>query len=202
MFLIFVLWSKTNKYKSTKIFPPLLLKPTYICVLAMPRPKERSVKAPIFKKTTVLCPSKSYYSMTNLGAMVSGHSSSGTLEHSAHFMQPYKPADSLLPRNTWPRNKLFCLPERPDGISSNQHHYKYCCVLKRSFADTDWKIQGCRKGARSLLYKDNFLPIQKNSNESVHSFLVIEEVRGQLHTVIRKGLKTKTDKYKSFKNRE
>ena len=156
----------------------------------MPRPKERSVKAPILKKTTVLFPSKSYYSMTNLAAMVSGHSSSGTLEHSAHFMQPYKPADSLLPRNTWPRNKLFCLPERPDGISSNQHHYKYCCVLKRSFADTDWKIQGCRKGARSLLYKDNFLPIQKNSNKSVHSFLVIEEVRGQLHTVIRKGLKT------------
>ena len=169
MFLIFVLWSKTNKYKSTKIFPPLLLKPTYICVLAMPRPKERSVKAPILKKTTVLFPSKSYYSMTNLGAMVSGHSSSGTLEHSAHFMQPYKPADSLLPRNTWPRNKLFCLPERPDGISSNQHHYKYSCVLKRSFADTYWKIQGGRKRARIFIKISFYLYRKIAIKVSTHS---------------------------------
>ena len=201
MFLIFVLWSKTNKYKSTKIFPPLLLKPTYICVLAMPRPKERSVKAPILKKTTVLFPSKSYYSMTNLGAMVSGHSSSGTLEHSAHFMQPYKPADSLLPRNTWPRNKLFCWPERPDGMVIQSASLQILLCPKTELCG--YGLENSRRQEKGPdFYKDIFLPIQKNSNKSVHSFLVIEEVRGQLHTVIRKGLKTKTDKYKSFKNSE
>ena len=37
--MYFVLQSKTNKDKSTEIFPPLL-KPTYICACALPKAKK------------------------------------------------------------------------------------------------------------------------------------------------------------------
>ena len=57
----FVLWSKTNKDKSTDIFLPLLLKPTDIYSCAMRRAKKGQQKVPILKKTTGLCPSRSYY---------------------------------------------------------------------------------------------------------------------------------------------
>ena len=41
-FIKFVYKVKTNKDKSTEIFPPLLLKPTDICTRAMPRAKKVS----------------------------------------------------------------------------------------------------------------------------------------------------------------
>ena len=58
----FVLERKTNKDKSTKIFPPIRLQPTEIHACAMPRAKKDQKKVPILKKTTGLCPSRSYYS--------------------------------------------------------------------------------------------------------------------------------------------
>ena len=59
----FVLQSKTtNKNKSTEICPPLLHKPTEICTRVMPRARKGQQKALILKKTTELCPSRSYYS--------------------------------------------------------------------------------------------------------------------------------------------
>ena len=66
LFLKFVIYSKTNKDKSTKIVPPFLLTPLYLCACAMQRAKKRSENASIFKKTTGLFPSRSYYSKTNL----------------------------------------------------------------------------------------------------------------------------------------
>ena len=53
----FVLQSKTGKYKSTEIFPPLLLKPTDICVCAMLRAKKCQ------QKVSILPLYRSYYSM-------------------------------------------------------------------------------------------------------------------------------------------
>ena len=49
-FVKFELYSKTNKDKSTEIFPPLLLKPTYICALAMPRFKKGHQKVQILRR--------------------------------------------------------------------------------------------------------------------------------------------------------
>ena len=46
----FVLESKTNKEKSTVIFPPLLLKTPYIWASAMPIAKKRSAKGSNFKE--------------------------------------------------------------------------------------------------------------------------------------------------------
>ena len=40
----------------TEIFPPLILKPTYVCARAMPRAKIYQLKVPTFKKTTGLYP--------------------------------------------------------------------------------------------------------------------------------------------------
>ena len=54
----FVLKSKTSKDKSTHIFPPLLLKPPFICACAMLRNKKGQLKVQILKKTTVLWSSK------------------------------------------------------------------------------------------------------------------------------------------------
>ena len=59
----YVYLSKTNKDKSAEIFPPLLLKPTYICTRAMLRANIGQEKSPILKKTTRLCPSRCYYSL-------------------------------------------------------------------------------------------------------------------------------------------
>ena len=53
---------KTNKDKSSEIFPPLLLKP-YICARSMLEVKKGQQMVPILKKKIVLCPSWSYYSM-------------------------------------------------------------------------------------------------------------------------------------------
>ena len=60
LFIKFVLQSKTNKDKSTEIGSPLLPKPTDICAHAMPT---------ILKKTTGLCPFRSYYSMRQMNGM-------------------------------------------------------------------------------------------------------------------------------------
>ena len=49
----FELQSKTNKDKSSEsieIFPPLLLKPPYICARAMPRAQKRSAKGSSVKE--------------------------------------------------------------------------------------------------------------------------------------------------------
>ena len=51
----FALKCKTNKVKSTEIFPPLLLNPPYMCV-PMPRAKTGQRKVQILMKTTVLAP--------------------------------------------------------------------------------------------------------------------------------------------------
>ena len=40
------LQSKTNKEKSTEMFPPHLLKPKYICACALPRVKKGQQKVP------------------------------------------------------------------------------------------------------------------------------------------------------------
>ena len=40
------LQSKTNKEKSTEMFPPRLLKPKYICACALPRVKKGQQKVP------------------------------------------------------------------------------------------------------------------------------------------------------------
>ena len=50
----YIIKCKTNKNKSTEIYPPLLIKPPYICARAMPRAK-KTAKVQILKKTTVLC---------------------------------------------------------------------------------------------------------------------------------------------------
>ena len=60
-----MLLSKTNKDITTEIFPPLFFKPTDICARAMPGAKKGQQKVPILKKTTGLCPSRSYYSIEN-----------------------------------------------------------------------------------------------------------------------------------------
>ena len=57
----FALKIKTKKDKSTEIVPSLLLTPPNICACAMPRAKKGQQKVPILKKTTGLCPSRSYY---------------------------------------------------------------------------------------------------------------------------------------------
>ena len=49
-FVLGVLWSKTNKEKSTEKCPPFLLKPLYTCVNAMPRAKKRSAIGSNFKE--------------------------------------------------------------------------------------------------------------------------------------------------------
>ena len=65
LFTKFALKSKTNKDKSTEIFPPLLRITTYICAGAIPRGKKGQQKVPIKKKDhRALCPSCSYYSIT------------------------------------------------------------------------------------------------------------------------------------------
>ena len=46
------------KDKSTEIFPPLLLKPLYICVHVMPKAKIGQQKVQILKKICRLCPSR------------------------------------------------------------------------------------------------------------------------------------------------
>ena len=65
----FVLQSKTNKDKSTEIFPPLLLKPTNTWYMRLRTDNAESQKdhqnVTILKKTTWLCPSKRDYSMEN-----------------------------------------------------------------------------------------------------------------------------------------
>ena len=50
----------SNKHKYTEIVPILLLTPPYICACAMPRAQKGQQKVPILKKTTGLCPSRSY----------------------------------------------------------------------------------------------------------------------------------------------
>ena len=52
VFIKFVLCSKTNKDKSTKIITPLLLKPTDKSARAMPRAKNSQQKLIILKKAT------------------------------------------------------------------------------------------------------------------------------------------------------
>ena len=63
----FVLYSKINKYKSTEIFPHLLVLPnptdTGISAHSMPRAEKGQQMFPILKKTTGLCYTRSYYSM-------------------------------------------------------------------------------------------------------------------------------------------
>ena len=59
-FVKFELYSKTNKDKSTEIFPPLLLKPTDTCERAMQRANKGSAKGSNLKKTPWLCPSRKY----------------------------------------------------------------------------------------------------------------------------------------------
>ena len=55
----FALYSKTNKDKSTEIFPPRLLIPTDICTS-----QKKSAKGSNFKEDDRgLCPSRSYYSV-------------------------------------------------------------------------------------------------------------------------------------------
>ena len=61
VFIKFVLCSKTNKDKSTKIITPLLLKPTDISARAMTRAKNSQQKLTILKKATGLCLTRSYY---------------------------------------------------------------------------------------------------------------------------------------------
>ena len=65
MFLKFVLWSQTNKDKSTEIVPPHLLTPPYLCAYAicMMGALKGQKKAQFLKKTTELCPYRSSYSM-------------------------------------------------------------------------------------------------------------------------------------------
>ena len=56
----YVYLSKTNKDKSAEIFPPLLLKPTYICARAMLRSKKGQQKSLTLKEMTGLCSSRCY----------------------------------------------------------------------------------------------------------------------------------------------
>ena len=65
----FVLLSITNKDKSTEIFPPLLLQPTYICACALcngalPRTKKVSKRIQYFRRRQGFTPlARSYYSI-------------------------------------------------------------------------------------------------------------------------------------------
>ena len=69
----FVLSSKTNKNKTTEIFPPLLLKPTDIRASAMPRVNKGQQKVSILKRATELYPSRSYYTMLLLFCILFNH---------------------------------------------------------------------------------------------------------------------------------
>ena len=74
-FMKFVLKIKTNKDKSTEIFLPLHLKPTNMRT-CMPRARRGQQKVQILKKSTMLCPSKNYYSKSvhnTLCIMLSKH---------------------------------------------------------------------------------------------------------------------------------
>ena len=65
-----VLWSKTNNTNLQQIFPPLLLYPPFTCARALLCNAESQTNVQILKKTTVLCPSMSYYSIPHLQFIV------------------------------------------------------------------------------------------------------------------------------------